>query len=87
MAHTRASQTYRDTRIPGHPAQMLAIARVVGYLVTRYGEASERRHGTRVIAAVRAVEEEVRGGSKYRRISDFISAHNYVSCYSDKARR
>lgn len=59
MAHTIASQTYRSTRIPGHPAQMLALAHVIGYLVTRYGEASERRHGARVIAATKSVEEEV----------------------------
>jgi hypothetical protein len=55
--HTRASQIYRQTRIPGHTAQFAALVRVMTYLLSRYGDTPEHRqralrHRQTVIRAI-----------------------------------
>ncbi|MEX0730780.1 MAG: hypothetical protein WED00_00095 [Aquisalimonadaceae bacterium] len=60
--HTRSSQIYRATCIPGHPVQMAGFARVWMYLLTTYSTTPEHRariikHRDRVMAAcLRAAE-------------------------------
>ena len=54
--HTHASRLYIQTRIPTHSAQMAALARVIIYLATRYGQQRTARHRTRVVAAVNHFE-------------------------------
>ena len=54
--HTKASQLYRETRIPEHTVQCFASARVLGYLEEHYGHKAVERHTPHVFEALLHLE-------------------------------
>jgi hypothetical protein len=55
-----ASRIYHAARIPGHPIQVAACARVLMWMYARHPD-TIRRHEARLMRALKAMERAVRG--------------------------